>query len=166
MTTLWHETDVSLANPLDIAEQLMTDRDMAYDRPEHSAIVADMSGSWCNYQLELSWHQEFGALSFTCAIDSRIPPRSHALLYPLLAKINPRLWLGHFELAEDGAILFRYSMQLKGVSGISIQQLEDLLDIAVSECERFYPAFQSLLWGGKTADEALELALMDTVGEA
>ena len=48
----------------------------------------------------------------------------------------------------------------------SSEQVEDLVDIAVSECERFYPAFQLVIWGGKPAAEALAVAMIDPVGEA
>ena len=47
-----------------------------------------------------------------------------------------------------------------------IEQMEDLLDVSVAECERFYPAFQFVVWGGKTPAEAVESAILDTVGEA
>ena len=41
--------------------------------------------------------------------------------------------------------------------GATPEQLEDLLDIAMTECNRFYPAFQSVLWGGNTVEEALDV---------
>jgi len=44
--------------------------------------------------------------------------------------------------------------------------VEDLLDVTISECERFYPAFQFLVWGGKSPSEALDAAIIETVGEA
>ena len=31
---------------------------------------------------------------------------------------------------------------------------------------RFYPALQMVLWGGRSVGEAVEAALMETVGEA
>ena len=46
------------------------------------------------------------------------------------------------------------------------QQFEDVVDIAFSECERFFPAFQFVLWGGKSPEEALAAAMLETVGEA
>ena len=48
----------------------------------------------------------------------------------------------------------------------SAEQVEDLVDIALSECERFYPAFQLVLWGGKSPLEAIAAAMIDPVGEA
>ncbi len=62
--------------------------------------------------------------------------------------------------------MFRQTTLLRGSHGASVEQLEDLVEIALSECERFYPAFQFVIWGGKTPAEAVSAALLDTVGEA
>lgn len=168
MTSLWHEAeDASLANPIDLAEKVVSERDWVYDRPEHQELYADFAGTWCNYRITLTCHEAFGALSFSCEMDTRIPPNVMPKLYPLLAKINQKLWLGHFDMTEEhGCIEFRYAMMLAGVGGVSVQQVEDLLDIAVTECERFYPAFQSLIWGEKSADDVLAMVLLETQGEA
>ena len=47
------------------------------------------------------------------------------------------------------------------MAGASVEQIEDLVDIAISECERFYPAFQLVVWGGKPADEAIAAAMIE-----
>ena len=71
-----------------------------------------------------------------------------------------RLCFGPYELRTDSGVLLR-----EGV-GVSSELLEDLVDIAVTECERFYPAFQFVIWGGKSATEALTAAMLETEGEA
>jgi len=167
MTSLWPEANgASSANPLDLAEQVLLDRDWAFDRPETQELLADHAGSWCNYRISLNWHEEFGSLTLACAMDTKIAPKMAAKLYPLLAKVNSKMWLGHFEMPEEegGSLTFRYALLAK--TGVTLETMEDLLDIAVTECERFYPAFQSLLWGDKSADDVLKIVLMDTVGEA
>ena len=63
-------------------------------------------------------------------------------------------------------VLYRHTVLLRGLRGASVEQLEDLVDAAVNECERFYPALQMVVWGGRSVDEALSAALMETVGEA
>ena len=55
---------------------------------------------------------------------------------------------------------------LRGAGPASVEQLEDLVDVSVSESDRYYPAFQFVIWGGKTATEALNAALIDVAGEA
>jgi len=61
--------------------------------------------------------------------------------------VNEKLWLGHFDLSgDDGVIMYRHAQLFRGAQGCAPEQLEDLLDIAITECNRFFPAFQSVLW--------------------
>ena len=65
---------------------------------------------------------------------------------------NEKLWLGHFDLwSDEGLPVFRHAVLFRDGTGASGELIEDLVDIAVSECERFYPAFQFVIWGGKSA---------------
>jgi hypothetical protein len=155
------------ANPLDLAEQLVSDRDWLFDRPMDEELVAEVQSAWCNYRIWFSWQPDLNAVIFSCAYDNKIPEKQRAKIYPLLAAVNEKMWLGHFDLgAEDGMVMFRHALLLRGGQGATPEQMEDLLDIALTECNRFYPAFQSVMWGGNTVQEALEIAMLDTVGEA
>ncbi len=81
--------------------------------------------------------------------------------------INQRLPIGHFDLwPDDGMVMFRQALPLRGGPGVSLEQLQDLIEVALDECGRYYPAFQFVIWGGTTASEAMAAALFDTVGEA
>jgi len=64
------------------------------------------------------------------------------------------------------APVFRHSVLLRGSPSASAESLEDMVDIAITECERFFPAFQFVLWGGKSPAEALAASMLDCVGEA
>ena len=68
--------------------------------------------------------------------------------------------------SDDGMPVFRHAVLLRGAQGASAESLEDMIDIALTECERFFPAFQFVLWGGKSPAEALAAAMLDCVGEA
>jgi hypothetical protein len=106
-------------------------------------------------------------MHFTCTFDLKVPAPRRTALYELLTKANERLWIGHFGMdSDDGMPLFRHSVLLRGAPGASAESLEDMIDIAITECERFYPAFQFVLWGGKSPTEALEAAMLECVGEA
>jgi len=37
---------------------------------------------------------------------------------------------------------------------------------ALDSCERYYPAFQFVIWAGKPARDALEAAMFETAGQA
>ena len=155
------------ANPLEIVEQIVAANDWAFDRRSDSEMAAEAPGKWCDYGLYFSWSQEISAMAFTCAFDLKVPAEARAKLFELLALANEKLWIGHFGIdSDDGVPVFRHSVLLRGAPGASAESLEDMVDIALTECERFFPAFQFVLWGGKSPAEALQAAMLDCVGEA
>lgn len=158
---------LSSGNPLDLAEELFESREWLFDRPVEEELVAEIEGAWCHYRVWCTWQPQLEVMIFSCAFDTRVPEKSAKALYPLLASINEKMWLGHFDLcSEEHIITFRHALLLRGGNGATLQQMEDLIDIAMTECDRFFPAFQSVVWGGNSCENALEIALMDTVGEA
>jgi len=159
--------EAAAANPLDVVEQFVAANDWSYDRRNDEELAVEVPGKWCDYSLYFAWRQDAGALHFTCAFDMRVQSAKRRETNDLLARVNDRLWLGHFAVwSDEGVPMFRHAVLLRGHGGASMEQIEDLVDIALSECERFYPAFQFVLWGGKSADDAIAAALLDTVGEA
>ena len=164
MTALSHE---AAANPLDIMEQIVIANDWAFDRRSASEMAAEAPGRWCDYGLYFSWSHEISAMHFTCTFDLKVPEKRRGLLYELLALANDRLWIGHFGIESgDGMPVFRHAVLLRGAPGASAESLEDMVDIAITECERFFPAFQFVLWGGKSPQDALAAAMLECVGEA
>lgn len=155
------------SNPLDIVEEVIISNDWSYERFSEEELGVEISGKWCNHRFVFMWKNEWESLHFTCYMDVKIPKARIKDACELIIKANQKVWLGGFELSsEDNAPGFRYTMLLRGNSLVSTEQIEDLVDIALTECERFYPALQLVVWGGKSPDEALAVSLFDTVGEA
>ncbi len=155
------------SNPLDILEQIIAANEWAFERRSDGEMAAEAPGKWCDYGLHFSWSHEISAMAFTCAFDLKVPPERREKLYELLALANDRLWIGHFGIeVEDGVPVFRHSVLLRGSPSASAESLEDMVDIAITECERFFPAFQFVLWGGKSPAEALAASMLDCVGQA
>jgi len=131
------------ANPLDIMEQIVTANDWAFDRRGEAEMVAEAPGRWCDYRTVFQLVREISTMHFTCAFDLKVPEKRRAGLYELLALANERLWIGHFGIErEDGMPVYRHAVLLRGAPGASAESLEDMIDIAITECERFFPAFQ------------------------
>jgi hypothetical protein len=165
MTALSLQNEYLPANPLETVETILLARDWPVERTDDEMITC-AAGGWCDYNICFSWREEVPALHFSCAFDVRVPPNKRAEVYELMAKVNEHMLLGHFDLiSAEGAIVYRHGLPLAGMTTNS-QLFEDLLDIAVEACERFFPAFQFVLWAGKSADEALAAAMLETVGEA
>ena len=167
MSTLSSFQTETAANPLDVVEQVIVANDWAFDRRNDSEMAAEAPGKWCDYGLYFNWSREISAMHFTCAFDLKVPAGQRTALFELLALANEKLWIGHFGMDEDdGMPVFRHSILLRGATTASAESLEDMVDIAITECERFYPAFQFVLWGGKTPADALTASMLECVGEA
>ena len=161
------EAGTHSGNPIDLVEEIVIANDWAHDRASDEELIVEISGRWCDYRLYFLWQEELTALHFSCGFDMRVPKRRRSALYELLALANEKLWLGHFDLAAgESSPAFRYAILLHGIGMVSSEQVEDLVDIALSECERFYPAFQLVIWGGKPPEEAMATAMIDPIGEA
>ncbi len=140
----------------------------ASERLGEDEIVAQVQGSWTQYQLRAMWREDERTLQFVALPDLRVPEGKRTPIYETLSLINEQLWIGHFEMwSSDGTILFRHAALLdEADAGLSLAQAETLVDAAIDECERYYPVFQFVLWAGKKPAEAIDAALLDTVGEA
>jgi hypothetical protein len=156
----------SSTNPIDLLEELVSANEWRFDRTNDGEMVVEIGGNWCDYRMYFSWQEDLAAVYFSCLFDVRIPAQKRPQAIDLVAMINEKLWLGHFDLcSEDLVPMFRHTMLMRG-GNTSIEPLEDLVDIALNECDRYFPAFQFVLWGGKSPREALDAAMLDPVGEA
>ncbi len=155
------------AHPVDFIEQLACVNDWAFERSDDDEITITVVGSWCDYHVSFSWMEEVEALHLACAYDFKVAEKHRQEIVSLLALVNEQLWMGHFDLwAEEGVVMFRQTLLLAGGAEPTQLQLEALLSGSIDSCERYYQAFQFILWAGKPAAEALAGALFDTVGEA
>jgi hypothetical protein len=96
-----------------------------------------------------------------------VPDAKRKAAHELMALVNEQLWLGHFDIwSNGGVLLYRHGLMLGSDGTLSLSMARLAVENAVSECDRFYPAFQFVLWGDKRPKEALEAALVDAAGEA
>ena len=154
-------------NPLDVIERVVNAHDWIFDRRSDEEMAVQAPGRWCDYSLHFAWNNKIDAVHFTCAFDMRVPDEKRTPVNELLALINEKMWLGHFGIwIEDGLPLFRHALPLRGIGGPSIEQMEDIVETALMECERFYPAFQYVIWGGRSPIDALNLSMIEPQGEA
>lgn len=159
--------DTNVSKQLDIVELIADNNDWVSERRNDDEIAVQALGHWCDYSMFFAWNEQAKAIHFTCALDMRVQPENLVKTRSLLDLINNELWLGHFGIwEEEGLPMFRYALLLKGTNGASCEQIEDMVLVAIAECERFYPAFQRVIWGGKSPEDAIALSIINTVGEA
>lgn len=159
--------DARRMSPLDVVEQLATGNDWSFERAGEDEINILIKGRWSDYQVSFTWMDELEALHLACAFELKVPERRRAEVQQLIAQMNEQMWVGHFDLwPKDGMVMFRHALVLSGGLGASDEQCRSVLSTAVDACERYFPAFQFVLWAGKPAREALDAAMFETSGEA
>jgi hypothetical protein len=154
-------------NPVDVVEHLAAIKEWAFDRAADDEIAISVKGRWTDYHLSFTWMDEIESLHLACAFDLRVPERRRIEVLQLISHVNEQLWLGHFDVwSRDGVIMFRHALILAGGVEASGRQCEVLLEAALEACERYYQAFQFVVWTGKSAREAMDAAMFETAGEA
>ena len=161
------DENVLLANdPLDVVEHVLTAENLPFDRTEDGDLAFSLAGDWKDYELWFAWRPEGDCLQLCLSMDLTVPPEQRGAAHELIASINPRVWLGHYELWEDGEIIFRHGMALMTGEQPSLAQTAAMIDVAVEGADRFFPAFHFLVRGSKSPQEAIAACMFETVGEA
>jgi hypothetical protein len=154
-------------NPVDQIERIASHNQWAFDRDEEDEISIAVTGTWTEYNIAFTWLSDIEALHVACAFDLKVPQARRGEALALIALINEQLWIGHFDIwPQDGVIMFRHAMLLAGGAALNVRQCEAALTSAVVACERYYQAFQFVVWAGKSGREALDTAMLETKGEA
>jgi hypothetical protein len=160
-------SQLPLVNPVDVVERLAANHDWSFARSSEDEVTLVVGGQWAEYQVSFTWMCDIEALHLACAFELKVPERRRSDVLELVTRINEQLWIGHFDLwVNDGLAMFRHSLVLTGGIVASDAQCEALLGAALDACERYYQAFQFVLWAGKSASEAIDATLFETSGRA
>ena len=148
-------------------ERLASLRDWIFDRAETDEMSVSVAGRWTDYHVAFTWIEDVEALHVACAFDLKVPERRRQEILQLISLINEQLWVGHFDLwSTENVVMFRHALLLVGGADPTHAQCETMLRVSVEACERYFQAFQFVIWAGKTAREALDSVLFETEGEA
>lgn len=155
------------SNPVDVIEFVAARADWTFERSCDDEIAVEVRGLWADYSVSFSWMEDCEALHLGCAFAMKVPAHREAEVLKLLARINERLLIGHFDLwLSEGAVMFRNALLLSGGASATPEQAERLLASALETCERYYQAFQFVIWANKDAEGALACAVFETMGRA
>jgi hypothetical protein len=161
------EQDGHEAEPLDMLASYFEANGWTFQQNGDDEIAATTQGSWTQYELRAIWREDDQVLQLLAMPDIRVPDDMRGAIYETIGLINEQLWLGHFEMwSSSGVVLFRHGALLGQGDMLTIDQAQLLVEAALDECERFYPVFQFVLWGGKSPSEAIAASMIETRGEA
>lgn len=132
-------------NPIDILETLFSSQSVGFERRGTNEVVAELPGKWDNLLLFFAWEENLKCLHLSCFINIEKICCDRGRIFELLALINENLWLGHFSYwAEHKMPIFKHSVIIDDLSDFE-QNLNQVISISITECERMYPVFQAVM---------------------
>jgi Uncharacterized conserved protein len=154
-------------NPIDVVEEVIYSKKWTFSRADDYELVAEIASKWCQYRFYFTWSEQIRAISLTVTFDLKFPYAKMTDAQELLALINEKLWIGHFDItSKNGIPAYRHTVLSFPEDEALHDQLENLVDIAIYECEKFYPAFQLVLFEDSDPGKALAISTFDTIGVA
>src|SRR5262249_37446937 len=160
-------TEQPHGNPLEVVERVASTNGWSFERAGEDEITILVAGKWSDYQGSYTRTFHIEARQRACPLELRGRERGRGGVKQLISLIKEQMWVGHFALGvKDGLVMSRHALVLAGGVEASGRQCEALLATALDACERYFPAFQFVVWAGKPAREALDAAMFDTQGQA
>lgn len=141
------DSDICLNdNPIDIVENIFQTRSVSFERRGVKELVAELEGKWDNMLLFFAWEERLRCLHISCLINMPVTFKDKKNIFELLAGINENLWMGHFSYwNEQNMPVFKHSVILQSKETDFEDKLDQIIGIAVNECELAYPLFKAVL---------------------
>jgi len=154
-------------HPIDICEHLATHNDWDFDRVADDQIAMAVEGQWRTYSVTLAWSAYDQTLRLICSFEMEPPEDKLPLLYEGLNLANDQCWAGSFTYWKPQQLMiYRYGLVLAGEQIACAEQIDTMIMAAVLSSERYYPAFQLMIWGDQTPEEAMKVAIAEAYGRA
>lgn len=154
-------------NPIDVVEEIFRAKAYELERRSEHEIVIEVQGKWNDLLLFFNWEENMHCLHMSCLMDIKTSIEDRSKIFELMALANEELWLGHFSYwAEEHMPVFKHSVILSADDEFVLEnKIAQMIEIAIKECERMYPAFNAVLTQGISPKMALFPASI-TYGQA
>ena len=154
-------------NPIDEIENFLNAHAYTSERRGNNEIVVEIQGKWNDMLVFFSFEENMQCLHISCLMNIETTIENKSKIFELLAMINDNMWVGHFSYwTEQKMPIYRHSIFCNRLNTHLEQQIAQILDIAIKECERMYPVFKVVLTKGMEPSQALYPLLMETSGQA
>ena len=154
-------------HPIDIVEHLAEHHEWEFDRLEENQIAMAVQGQWRTYSITLAWSGFDETLRLICSFEMEPPEEKLKDLYETLNVANDRCWTGAFTFWEDQKLMvYRYGLVLTGGQIATAEQIDAMISSAVLNAEKYYPAFQLVVYDNQSPNKAMQVAIAEAYGHA
>lgn len=143
-------------NPIDTVEHIFNSKSLEFERRNLNEVVVEVEGKWNNMLLFFAWEEHMRCLHISCLMNLNVEVADRGKIFELLALVNENLWLGHFSYwSEHQMPIFKHSVILDQHDMNFESKLNQIIAIAVNECEHMYPIFNAVLTQNVSPQQAL-----------
>ncbi len=161
--------DAETPSLIETVEDYLHTQNWHFLRPSDEEIFVEVTGAQGKYKLFFLWDEATASLQICSEMDVQLNDGQTRACNDLLASINNRMWLGHFDTTQnDSGIVpcFRYTGLYRGLSyDAGSAMVNGLVELAISECDRTRQAFIMLGQDMNTADPLFDLAIAAPAGQ-
>ncbi|MEM9937831.1 MAG: YbjN domain-containing protein [Pseudomonadota bacterium] len=160
--------DVQDIDPMELVESCLAEAGWDFQRDEEDNTLQCIANSrWGDMGGMFASRREPPALHFSITLDIKPKRERQAQISELVMMANERMWVGHFDYwIDEGVLLYRHALPLLDRVEPEAGEVRAILAAGLDAINMFVPAFNFVIWAGKTPREAMEAALFETTGEA
>ena len=161
-------TDFSeLGDPIELVARFVIKQDWFLKQTHTNGVVVEVPGQWGQYQLRVEWQEDLQVLCVYVTFDLLFDDVPAVRLRTLLFELNNHLFIGHFRLSSDKRqVQLYYALTLRGAGGATPEQIEDVVDILLGQCEQAAPAFAQLVFAPERQASSAGLIMVPVAGQA
>lgn len=155
-------------DPMELVESCLAVAGWDFQRDEEDTTLQCIAASrWGDMGGMFASRREPPAIHFSLTLDVKPTQARRAQINELVMMANERLWLGHFDYwADEGVIIFRHALPLLDRIEPEPGEIRAVMAAGLDAVNMFVPAFNFVIWAGKTPAQAMEAAMFETAGEA
>ncbi|MEM1036866.1 MAG: YbjN domain-containing protein [Pseudomonadota bacterium] len=153
---------------LELVESCLTESGWDFQRDEDDVSLQCVAATrWGDMGALFANRAEPPALHFSITLDVKPTSARRMQIAELVMMANERLWLGHFDYwAEEQVIIFRHAIPMLDRAEPDSGEVRAVMAAGLDAVNMFVPAFNFVIWAGKSPQEAMEAAMFETAGEA
>lgn len=154
-------------NPITALQECFTACNLPHERVSKHSVRLKLQGDWQEYGIVFEYQPACQRFIIGGTLSMQIPTSEIIRLYEVIGRMNTQLAYGHFIFDHHShQIRYHYALPEQALSGLDVEDLENLIEDAVLALESLFPVVHSLLFGGRSIDGAMQKYLCTAQGSA
>lgn len=153
-----------VGNPTDRVENFFLDHDFECVRLNIHTIQGVYDGAWVQYITSASWRPKEQVLEIYTKFMPSFKSSKGKALKELIEELNPFVSFGAFCYVQDPLVFFHLYRLLVLEASDDGELITRILQVIFDSLDRYYPAFDAVLTGQLSGQEAASLVKLQPLG--